>query len=264
MNRRLSAIKKPKVQLLLLLLLLALVALVGGDGEAKAAVLVTSLATAILAEWAFFGAVPASSLQSAAISGSIVGMLVSPGGNLLVAWSAAVAAIASKKLLVFREGKHIFNPAAFGVMAVVLIFGNKVNWWGNSSVLLLVLGGGLLMLRLHRFSMPFAYFIIRTVGAVVMGGAAGIPGAFLLPNLFFAFVMLVEPKTSPAKRAEQWLFGGLCGLLATMYYRYLPAYEGDIMALLTLNLIRPAVAFQSWAGRRKRELQQAHNGGRTS
>ncbi len=97
-----------------------------------------------------------------------------------------------------------------------------------------------------------------------MGGAANLAQAFLLPNLFFAFVMLVEPKTSPTKRTEQWLFGGLCGLLATLYYHFLPAYEGDIMALLTLNLIRPAIAFQSWAGQHKPELQQTQNGGRMS
>jgi Na+-translocating ferredoxin:NAD+ oxidoreductase RnfD subunit len=265
MSKRLTVLKKPKAQLLLLLLLLAVVAIAtGGDRQAKMLVLAVSLTTAIVAEWAFFGAVPATSLQSAAISGSIIGMLVSPSGNLLVAWSAAVAAIASKRLLIFREGRHIFNPAACGLLFSVLVFGNQLNWWGNSSALVVVVGAGLLMLRLRRFSLPFAYFITRTVTAALIGGVGSLSGALLLPNLFFAFIMLVEPKTSPAKRSEQWAFGSLCGLLATVYYRYLPAYEGDILALLTLNLLRPLPAFMSRSGGATRERKQIQNGGLTT
>jgi Na+-translocating ferredoxin:NAD+ oxidoreductase RnfD subunit len=265
MSKRLTALKKPKMQLLLLLLLLAAVAIAtGGDRQAKALVLAVSLTTAIIAEWAFFGAVPTASLQSAAISGSIVGMLVSPSGNLLVAWAAAVAAIASKRLLVFREGKHIFNPAACGLLFSVLAFGNQLNWWGNSSALVVVVGAGLLMLRLRRFSLPFSYFIARTATATLIGGGGSLSGALLLPNLFFAFIMLVEPKTSPARRSEQWVFGSLCGLLATVYYRYLPAYEGDILALLTLNLLRPLLALMSWPGGTTRKRQQIQNGGQTT
>lgn len=265
MSNRLSALKKPKVQMLLLLLVLAAFGIVGGDdGEIKASILATSLMTAILAEWAFFGAAPTPSLQSAAISGAIVGLLVSPSGNLLVAWSAAVAAIASKRLLVFREGKHIFNPAACGLLFSVLVFGNRLNWWGNSSAVVVVVGAGLLMLRMRRFSLPFSYFITRTVMAVVIGDIGSLSSALLLPNLFFAFIMLVEPKTSPAKRSEQWAFGSLCGLLATVYYRYLPSYEGDILALLTLNFLRPALTFQSWSVGPTRKRQQVQNGGQAT
>jgi len=265
MSKRLTVFKMPKVQILLLLALLAIVGIaMGGDSEAKLAVLTTALAAAVLAEWAFFGSVASTSLQSAAISGLIIGLLISPSGNLLVAWSAAVVAIASKRLLVFREGKHIFNPAACGLLFSVLVFGNRLNWWGNSSAVVVVVGAGLLMLRLRRFSLPFAYFITRTVTAALIGGIGSLSSALLLPNLFFAFIMLVEPKTSPAKRSEQWAFGALCGVLATVYYRYLPAYEGDILALLTLNLLRPLLALQSRFRGLMRERRQIQNGGQAT
>jgi len=234
-------LKNPKIQLLLLLLLLAVIGMVDSpDALPRLTVVAVSLAAALLAEWAFFGAVSGSVLQSAAITGGLIGLLVSPDGNLTVAWAAAVAAIASKKLLLFHEGKHLFNPAAFGLLFSVLVFGNRLNWWGNSSVVLLVLVGGWILMRLHRFALPFSYFIARAATAALIGGAAW-HSALLLPNLLFAFLMLVEPKSSPGKRSEQWIFGGLCGLAATISYRWLPAMEGDLLALLALNLMRPLI-----------------------
>jgi Na+-translocating ferredoxin:NAD+ oxidoreductase RnfD subunit len=235
-----TLLKNPKTQLCLLLAALAVTGLVGASVPSRIViVLTTSVAAALLAEWAFFGAVPSASLQSAAISGAIVGLLVAPGADLLFAWSASVAAIASKKLLVFREGKHIFNPAAFGLVVAMLIFGNRINWWGNTSVVLVILGAGLILIRLRRLSLPFAYFIARLAGIVLLTGPDAGRAMLLLPNLFFAFIMLVEPKTSPGKRGEQWIFGGACGLLATLFYRFFPAFEGDMLALLTINLLRP-------------------------
>jgi Na+-translocating ferredoxin:NAD+ oxidoreductase RnfD subunit len=240
MSNLVQQLIKPKVQMLLLLAALMLSGLVGAtDWQPKMSVLATSLAAAVLAEWAFFGAMPATSMQSAAISGSIVGLLVAPGNSLLLAWTASVAAIASKKLLVFQEQKHIFNPAAFGGMVSVLIFGNQINWWGGSAPVLIVIGAGVILFRMNRLSLPFAYFAARALGAALFGGAGFTRAALLMPNLFFAFLMLVEPKTSPAKRSQQWGFGALCGIFAAIYYRYFPAYEGDMAALLTVNLFFP-------------------------
>ncbi len=233
-------LRNPKTSLTILLAALAVFGLVGGhDVTLKLAILGTSVAAAMLAEWAFFGAVPLVALQSAAISGGIIGLLVAPGADPRFAWAAAVLAIASKKLLVFHEGKHIFNPAAFGLAVSMLIFGNHINWWGNTSVVIVIVGAGLILFRLHRLSLPFAYFIARIAGIVLLTGFDTGRAAFLLPNLFFAFIMLVEPKTSPGKRPDQWIFGGACGILATVYYRFLPGWEGDLLALLTVNLLRP-------------------------
>ena len=233
-------LKNPKTPLLILLAALAIFGLVGGhDVSLKLAILGTSLTAAMLAEWALFGAVPLAVLQSAAISGGIVGLLVAPGADPRFAWTAAVLAIASKKLLVFHEGKHIFNPAAFGLVVSMMIFGNRINWWGNTSAVLVIVGGGLILMRLRRLSLPFAYFIARTAGIVLLTSINAGRAALLLPNLFFAFIMLVEPKTSPGKRPEQWIFGGICGILATTFYHFASVFEGDLLALLTVNLLRP-------------------------
>ena len=261
MKQILTLMRRPKLLLLLLLASLALVGLAGSaDWQPKVAILATSLAAALLAEWAFYGAAPFGAVQSAAITGSIIGLLISPGSSLLLVWSASVAAIASKKLLAFREGKHIFNPAAFGLVFSVLVFGNHLNWWGNSSVLVVVIGVGLLLFRLGRLSLPISYFITRTVMVAWLGGPGTFAGAFLLPNLFFAFIMLVEPKTVPGKRTEQWIFGGLGGILATLFYRWLPAFEGDLFALLIVNMLRPLMVLPHRSGLQATATQPVNSG----
>lgn len=235
-----ALLKKPKIQILLLLGLLAASRMIsGGDAAAKAILLATTIVTALCAEWALFGAVKNPALQSAAITGAIIGILIAPEGNLFVAWVAVILAVASKRWIHFpKTKKHIFNPAAVGIALSILLFGNRVNWWGNTMPILIILAGGFILFRMHRLALPFSYFIVRAATAALLGGAA-LHSALLLPNLCFAFIMLVEPKTSPGKRTEQWIFGGLCGLLSTLAYQWIPAFEGDLLALLSLNLIRP-------------------------
>ncbi len=241
MNR--SLLKNPKVQILLLLGLLAAIRIVsGGNAVEKLLLLATTLATALCAEWVLFGAVKKTDLHSAAITGVIIGILIAPAGNLLAAWSATVLGIASKRWIHFPKTKnHVFNPAAFGIAGSIILFGNRINWWGNTMPILIILAGGFILFRLHRLALPISYFIVRAASAALLGGAA-LQSALLLPNLCFAFIMLVEPKTAPGKRAEQWLFGGLCGISSTLFYLYAPAVEGDLLALLSLNLIRPLIS----------------------
>ncbi len=232
-------LKNPKMQLLILLGALAVTGLAGArQWQDNLALFAVSFSAALIAQWAFFGAAPAGSVMSAAISGSIVGLLVGPG-HMLFAWSAAVMAIASKKLLQFGERAHIFNPAAFGLAAALLIFGNRITWWGNTSQALIIIGAGAILFRMNRLTLPLAYFATRALTAALFGGIGFTRAALIMPNIFFAFIMLVEPKTSPGRPAGQLLFGGGAGILATVFYRFIPVYEGDIMALLAFNLARP-------------------------
>jgi len=235
-------LRASKVQLLILLSVLAVAELVEHSHPMELITqLLLAVVAALLAEWAFFGAVSATSLHSAAITGLLVGMILAPGVSFNMVWLASVAAIASKKLLEFHPGRHIFNPAAFGLVLVMLLFGNQMDWWGSSSFVLVILGGGFILIRLRRTSLVFSYFIARSLSALLLGGSAGLPDMLLAPNLFFAFVMVVEPKTSLGRQLDQWLFGGLCGVMATLSYHWLPSFDGDLLALLVANLARPVL-----------------------
>jgi len=233
-------LEAPKVQLLLLLSVLALVEVVEHPGANQRLLQpAVAVAAAVMAEWAFFGPVSSTYLHSAAVSGMLVGMISAPGVSPKIVWLAAVAAIASKKLLVSRPGRHMFNPAAFGLVLAMLLFGNQLNWWGDSSSVILILGAGFILFRLRRTSLVFSYFIVRSLSVFLLDGPMSLSDMLLAPNLFFAFVMVVEPKTSPSARLDQWLFGGLCGVLATLSYHWLPSFDGDLLALLVANLARP-------------------------
>jgi Na+-translocating ferredoxin:NAD+ oxidoreductase RnfD subunit len=233
-------LKNPKIGMLIVLTLLPVYDIFNrGQADDKLVLLAISIATALLTEWAVFGNVRGHSLQSAAISGAIIGLLISPGTRLLIPCVAAIAAIASKRLVFRKKAHHIFNPAAFGLIIAAAIFGNHLNWWGNSSVLIVAIGTGVVLYRINRLTLPISYFVTRTLSVLLFTSVQGLSGALLMPNLFFAFVMLVEPKTTPAKPSEQLIFGSLCGILATLFYLTIPTWEGDLLALLVLNLCRP-------------------------
>ena len=53
--------------------------------------------------------------------------------------------------------------------------------------------------------------------------------------------MVIEPKTSPAKRGDQLVFGLGCGVLSTIATNLIPQYETDLAALLTMNLMRKPI-----------------------
>jgi len=230
-------LKSPKIQIILLIALLAIWSMAMGDIQSKALTLTYAVAVAVFVELVIYGCIKPTMLQSAVITGLIIGTLTIPLGGFLFVWCAAVAGITSKRFLKFGKNRHIFNPAAFGLIVSSLLFSNQVNWWGNSSSIITIIIGGFFLFRLNRLSMPFAYFTFRIFSILASG--TSLATAVLLPNLFFAFIMLIEPKTSPSKRFEQWLFGGTCGILATLFYSIYAPFEGDLLALLGVNLLRP-------------------------
>ena len=238
----------PKIQLLTLLLILAAV---NGWTQPRPELILlrvaAAIAIALLAEWAFYGAVASGFLQSAAISGVLVAMILTPIVDLKIVAFAVVAAIASKKLLAPDGKKHLFNPATFGLAASMLFFGNQLNWWGTASPVIVILGAGFIMFRLKRLALPISYFIVRSLAGMALGQAPAGLEMVLLPNVLFAFVMVVEPKTSPGKRPAQWLFGAFCGAAAAIGYEWLPAWDGDLLGLLMANAAKPAL---EWAGKR--------------
>jgi len=235
-----ALLKNPKTRVILLIVALCLFSLYRGSTGLLPAVsqIILAVLTAVFAEFAIYGKIPATSLLSPVISGLIVGILIVPGTDMELVWAASAIAIASKKLFQTADARHIFNPAAFGLATVILLFGNKINWWGFSSPYLVITAGGFILYRMNRLSMVFSYILFRILSASMTGSYGIGLEIFQFPNLFFAFVMLIEPKTSPSIRTQQWVFGGLTGILSTVFFSLLPSTEGDLFALLTVNFLR--------------------------
>ena len=184
--------------------------------------------------------VPANQ-ESIYITALIVALIMSPvtltdtaGIGALV--FASVWAMAGK--FVFAVGrKHVFNPAAFGVVLPALLLGLPATWWvgGNLPLLPVVLAGGVLIVRkLQRLDLiaVFMTVVLATTLATTDPShwAMAIKETLVhSPLFFFAFVMLTEPLTAaddtpaPARLRRA---GGL-PLRAQRPYRLVLFHAGD-------------------------------------
>ncbi len=191
-----------------------------------------------------------TNVESVYITALILALIISPLSSFhdtayfsLAGWAAAWA-MASKYIFTIGK-KHIFNPAAFAVALTAITISQSASWWaGTLSMLPFVLIGGLLMVRkLRRFDMTLSFILVSVV--VIVGAHLSTGGNFFTvlkqavlysPLLFFAFVMLTEPLTTPPTWILRMLYGTIVGVL------FLPAihigsfYMTPELALLVGNI----------------------------
>ncbi len=164
--------------------------------------------------------------ESTWITALILALIITPPNAIfdtnylaLAFWASAIA-MASKYILAIRK-KHIFNPAALGVAATAAFLGLSASWWvGTPALVPFVLAGGLLIVRkIHRFDMWWAFIVTFALGIAYftidhgLNLALSFNQSFLYaPAFFFSTVMLTEPATSPGSRIWRILyaFGTAC------------------------------------------------------
>jgi ferredoxin-NADP reductase/Na+-translocating ferredoxin:NAD+ oxidoreductase RnfD subunit len=186
--------------------------------------------------------------ESAVITGLILAAITGPL-SLPHEWLTLVilagAAILSKYILIIRHS-HIFNPAAYGaVVAGILGFG--ASWWvGNKVLVPIILIGGLLITqkirRLHLIvSFLVAYGVLLAFDTLFVYGGSLLQIAALFntllvhsPLLFFSFIMLVEPATSPQTKKKRVYFGAFIALIffAFQWFTSSVAFSLELSLLL--------------------------------
>lgn len=195
--------------------------------------------------------IPWSSLKSAAITGLGLCLLLK-AGSAWVLCLGAIVAIASKFLLRWK-GRHIFNPANFGIAAAVLLTGDawvSPGQWGSGVALVfLVSAAGLMvLLRVGRIDTSLAFLgtfaaleFIRTV--LYLGWSADV-WMHKLSNgslLLFAFFMITDPMTTPkATKARLWWSIGVA-VLAFVLSSELWISAAPIWALLVFCALNPII-----------------------
>ena len=164
---------------------------------------------------------PESAWITALILTLIVGPL--PIGNLnslIFPLFLGIATMASKYLLAWKN-KHIFNPAAFGVFASALLLDQGASWWIGTLYLApaVLMLGLILAKKIGRGSMIWSF--LATYGTLLVIVNAGNLASFnqianlfwnafaFSPLLFFAFIMLPEPQTSPRQPWQRMWYGML-------------------------------------------------------
>jgi Na+-transporting NADH:ubiquinone oxidoreductase subunit NqrB len=208
------------------------------------------LGTALLTQFAGsrLWRLPAFDPKSALISGLSLCLLLRTGSPLLAATAAAVT-IASKFVLRWN-GKHLFNPTNFGIVAMMLATGRvwvSPGQWGNAAFFAFLLAclGGLVVNRAARSDVTYAflffYLAVLFGRALWLGQPPAIPlhqlgsGAFLI----FTFFMISDPKTTPDSRAGRILFALLVALGAGYVHFVLYRPNGLILSLAFLSPLVP-------------------------
>jgi hypothetical protein len=156
--------------------------------------------------------------KSAMISALSLSLLMR-SNSLLPAVAAALIAVSSK-FLVRRNGKHVFNPTNFAIVAMLLATDRvwvSAGQWGSAAFFsfLIACAGALVVYRSTRSDVTLAFLFfwsaILFARAIRLGDPLTIPlhrlenGALLI----FSFFMISDPKTTPDSRAGRILFAAM-------------------------------------------------------
>jgi Na+-translocating ferredoxin:NAD+ oxidoreductase RnfD subunit len=186
-------------------------------------------------------------LDGAVITGLIISLILSTTSTWPIIAATSVISILSKHLLVYKK-KPIFNPAAFGLLLSIILFKSGQSWWGTFgdlpvwTLVLLLVGGYILTNRVSKFPQVFSflgvYLVILFIMSIFHTGDAtdALRSPFINATLFFAFFMLTDPPTTPAKVKNQIVFGTLAALVGAVDYAIFGGLMYLFIGLLAGNL----------------------------
>jgi Na+-translocating ferredoxin:NAD+ oxidoreductase RnfD subunit len=188
---------------------------------------------------------PLDSLKSALITSFGLTLLFKTDEPIYLVIAAALA-IGSKFLIRFR-GKHLFNPATFGIIISIILFHN--GWispgkWGSSVLLLLMIGaaGLMVLFKAGRIDTGLSFlvtlFILDMSRLVIYQGWEWdvlfhkyFNGSLLL----FSFFMITDPATTPNHRKARIIWAAGVALLTFYLQSYVQLHTAPIWALFIVS-----------------------------
>ncbi|MEP6715510.1 MAG: RnfABCDGE type electron transport complex subunit D [Terriglobia bacterium] len=215
----------------MLLIILAIFAVMAAPGQGLR-VVIPGLAAAIIAA----GLVDMSIVRlrkgvwefpsGAVLTAMIVAMVLRAQEPWYVTAITSVAAVLSKYAFRTRHA-NVFNPAALAIVASFYVFHTGQSWWGaltevHPALQLALVAGGLFITdRVNKMPLVLVflgtYFLLFTMAAFVRD-PQWVAEIFRSPDLeaalFFAFIILTDPPTSPAKYPDQILCGAIVAVVS--------------------------------------------------
>jgi len=179
--------------------------------------------------------------ESSIVTGLIVSYVMASSQAWWMIALASILAISSKHIIRFKA-RHIFNPAAFGVLAIVFLLGAYTEWKGAYLWYIIIPFGVYFSFKIKKLELVISYFI---ASFILFGVQAVIQRVNLWEilgylNYFFIFIMLIEPMTTPMTKFGKIIFGsGVGGLVFILYT--LGVKEPELLALACLNLFTPSL-----------------------
>jgi Na+-translocating ferredoxin:NAD+ oxidoreductase RnfD subunit len=173
--------------------------------------------------------------KDAVITGLILAMVLAPS-PFYIQVIVGLVAIAQKYVIKLNDRK-LFNPAAFGLLFAWIAFGSAPAWWAvvTPAVFLFLFSDYLI----GRLPLALTFYVVYVALASATGYlTSGTPSLNILnyPLLFFATVMVVEPKTSAITKKGMVMEGALLALGISIIQQFVPI-DLFIPMLLLMNVI---------------------------
>jgi Na+-translocating ferredoxin:NAD+ oxidoreductase RnfD subunit len=170
--------------------------------------------------------------SGAVLTAMIVAMVLRAQEPWYVTTIASVAAVLSKYIFRSRMA-NIFNPAALGIIGAFYVFHTGQSWWGAlpevmpAAQVVLIAAGVFIADRVNKMPLVLAflgsYFLLFTVTAFV-SDPRWVSEIFRPPDLeaalFFAFIILTDPPTSPVRYPDQIVCGAIVAVVSYAFFEW--------------------------------------------
>lgn len=215
----------------------------GTDGAKVSLVLGTALLVQLF--FVLIGKAHIQSWMSAMITA--LGLCLLFRANEVSTLMLAAALAISSKFLFRMNGKHLFNPANFGIIVCILLTSDgwiSPGQWGSSMVFLFMIAalGSIVLLRVGRLDTTLTFLLVfvaleycRTI--LYLGWSHDVllhrftNGSFLL----FAFFMITDPKTTPDHPRSRKIWAVSVALLSFVLSTQLYLHTAPIWALFFIT-----------------------------
>ena len=170
----------------------------------------------------------------------------------------AAAAIAVGSKFMFRlYGKHIFNPANAGIVALLIISQTVMPgaaWtasgqWGSAIWLAALLAGAGMFVTYRAARLDVPLIFLGTFAALIIIRALWLGDPLAIPMLrlqngalvLFAFFMISDPKTTPDGAMARAFFASAAAFIAYVMSYHFFMSDGIFYALAIMCLLRPLI-----------------------
>ena len=186
--------------------------------------------------------------SGAVLTALIVAMVLRAQEPWYVTTATSVAAILSKYIFRSRTA-NVFNPAALAIIASFYVFHTEQNWWGAlpevapNAKLALIASGVFIADRVNKMPLVLAflgtYYLLFTVSAFA-GDPRRVAEVFRTPDLqaalYFAFIILTDPPTSPTKYPDQIVCGAIVAAASYAVFEWVGAVYYLLAGVLVGNV----------------------------
>lgn len=172
---------------------------------------------------------------SGGITGLILAMVLLP----LPIYAQIVVGLVAilQKHIIKRGNRHIFNPAAFGLLFAWIAFGAPPAWWAVGTPFILLFLFSDYLIRKLPLSLTFyvAYVALVSISSYFTSGTLSL-SVISYPLLFFSLVMVVEPRTSAISVKGMVIEGVLLAFTIFVIQQFVPI-DIFVPMLLLMNLL---------------------------